>query len=162
MFNQVIVLAALGIGTATDLHWRRIPNALTGATALIGLVAATVGVSQVSPWAALAGIMAGLCLMLPGHVLGATGAGDVKLVAALGALVGPGAILRVVLYTAMAGGLLALGVAFRRGRLTATIAGTAGLATGSKVARQEIVAARDNRFPYAPAITIGTLIAIFA
>ena len=49
--------------------------------------------------------------MLPGHALGATGAGDVKLMAAVGAIVGPGMVLRAFLFTAVAGGVLALAVA---------------------------------------------------
>lgn len=159
-FSYAIVLSAIGIGTATDLRWRRIPNVLTGAAALTGLMAAATGVGHLSVLSALAGLAVGLCLMLPAHVIGATGAGDVKLIAALGSLLGPGAIARVVLYTAIAGGLLALVVALRRGRLRATLAGTAGLATGSGAARDAIVAAGDNRFPYAPAIAIGTLIVL--
>lgn len=154
------MLVAVGIAVATDLQWRRIPNALTGAIALIGLVAAATGTSHLAFGPALLGLIVGLGLMLPAHVLGATGAGDVKLIAAIGALLGPGPIARVVLYTAIAGGLLALTVALRRGRLTATIVGTAGLASGSKAAREGIVAAGDNRFPYAPAIAIGTLIVL--
>ena len=61
--------------------------------------------------AALAGLALGFALMLPGHLFGATGAGDVKLFAAMGTLLGPGAIFNAFLYTAIAGGLLALVVA---------------------------------------------------
>ena len=124
------------------------------------MAAAGLGAGDVSLAFSLAGLILGLCLMLPGYVLGATGAGDVKLVAAVGALVGPGLVVRVVLYTALAGGVLALGVAMQRRRLAATIAGAASLATCSKVVRQEIVAARNNRFPYAPAIAVGTVMAL--
>ena len=63
--------------------------------------------------------------MLPGHIFGATGAGDVKLLAAAGALLGPTDTIYAFLYTAIAGGVLALLVAVARRRLTQTI-GTAG------------------------------------
>ena len=53
------------------------------------------------------GMVIGLLLMMPGHVIGATGAGDVKLMAAVGAVVGTGSIVRVFLYTAVAGGVFA-------------------------------------------------------
>ena len=46
------------------------------------------------------GFVVGLALMLPGHVLGATGAGDVKLMAAIGSLVGPLLVVKAVLFTA--------------------------------------------------------------
>ncbi len=42
--------------------------------------------------------------MMPGHVLGATGAGDVKLMAAVGAIVGPAMVVTAFLFTAIAGG----------------------------------------------------------
>ncbi len=51
--------------------------------------------------------------MMPGHALGATGAGDVKLMAAVGAIVGPALVLSAFLFTAIAGGVLALIVAMQ-------------------------------------------------
>ena len=45
--------------------------------------------------------------MMPGHVLGATGAGDVKFMAAVGAIVGPALVVSAFLFTAVAGGVLA-------------------------------------------------------
>ena len=65
--------------------------------------------------------MLGLALMLPGHLFGATGAGDVKLFAAVGALLGPAPIATAFLYTAIAGGVLAVVVALRRRRLRQTL-----------------------------------------
>ena len=51
--------------------------------------------------------------MLPGHLIGATGAGDVKLFAAAGALIGPAHILTAFIYTALAGGVLAIVISLR-------------------------------------------------
>ena len=62
--------------------------------------------------------------MLPGHVLGATGAGDVKLMAAVGSLLGPLVVVNAVLFTAVAGGVLAVVVALQRKRSGPTLAGT--------------------------------------
>ena len=59
--------------------------------------------------------------MLPGYLLGATGAGDVKLMAAVGALLGPDGILWAFLYTTIAGGAIALVIAAWRGRLQTTL-----------------------------------------
>ena len=64
-------------------------------------------------------------MMLPGHVFGATGAGDVKLFAAAGTMLGSGRIVRAFLYVAIAGGVLAVAIAIRRGRLGRTV-GMAG------------------------------------
>jgi prepilin peptidase CpaA len=102
----------------------------------------------------------GLLLMLPGHVIGGTGAGDVKLFAAIGALLGPIGIAVAFLYTAIAGGLLAAFVAMTRGRMRVTVGQTAALLTAHGAAVTEIEApSNDNRFAYAPAIAAGALMA---
>jgi prepilin peptidase CpaA len=106
------------------------------------------------------GFLVGLVLMLPGHALGATGAGDVKLMAAIGSLVGPVVVVKAFLFTAIAGGVLAVIVAARRRRLSATFAGTARLIATPSDARNELKAApSSSRFAYGPAIAIGSVIA---
>ena len=74
------------MATIVDIRTRRIPNLLTATMAVMGLGLAGAGVSGLTVWAAAAGLVLGLAVMLPGHLLGATGAGDVKLMAAAGAL----------------------------------------------------------------------------
>jgi prepilin peptidase CpaA len=98
--------------------------------------------------------------MLPGHIVGATGAGDVKLFAAVGSLLGPAGIGVAFVYTAIIGGALALAAAVYRGRLHDTLRETATLVMtgGANVAEIERPSA-DNRFAYAPAIAIGALAA---
>ena len=93
------------------------PNWLTLGITLTGLALATARLSGVGLGAAFAGFLLGLAIMLPGHLIGATGAGDVKLFAALGTLLGPGRRSSAFLYTAIAGGVLALVVAMQRRRL---------------------------------------------
>ena len=97
--------------TVVDIRTRRIPNELTAAMAGIGVGLSAAGVSGISVWASMLGFVIGLALMMPGHVLGATGAGDVKLMAAVGAIVGPALVVTAFLFTAVAGGVLAVVVA---------------------------------------------------
>ncbi len=162
--SDVAALAVLatsgGASVVVDLKTRRVPNVLTFGTAAAGLMLAATHLSRVSVPAALAGLAVGLALMLPGHVIGATGAGDVKLFAAVGTLLGPTGMLVAFVYTALAGGLLATVVAIRRRRLNVTLERTASLVTtaGGNVAEIEHVSA-DNRFAYAPAIAVGALAA---
>ena len=80
------------------------------------------------------GFVVGLALMMPGHVLGATGAGDVKLMAAVGAIVGP-ALVVTAFRSRRSPAELAVVVAARRRRLSATLAGTGRLVAGSADAR---------------------------
>ena len=160
--NVAFAALASGVLTATvvDIRSRRIPNALTATMAGIGVGLAASGVSGVSLGASLAGFALGLALMMPGHLLGATGAGDVKLMAAVGAIVGPSLVVSAFLFTAIAGGVLAVAVAMRRRRLGATLAGTGRLLKTPTGAREEIKAAGgSSRFAYGPAIAIGSMLA---
>jgi prepilin peptidase CpaA len=156
-----VAIAAVGaVSSAIDLRTRRVPNALTFGVACAGIAAAALGHGAVSLPMALAGLGLGLAIMLPGHVIGATGAGDVKLFAALGTLLGPGATAMAFLYTAVAGGALAVIVAMSRRTLVASLTRTAALVrTGGAAAAEIEHPSAPNRFAYAPAIAIGTFVA---
>ena len=112
--------------------------------------------------ASVAGFILGFALMMPGHALGATGAGDVKLFAAIGTLVGPAQIVPVFIFTALAGGVMALVFATSRGRLQRTLGRTAALvASGGSTFADIKAPVENNRFPYAPAIAVGCVVAAF-
>ncbi|MBA3888336.1 MAG: prepilin peptidase, partial [Acidobacteria bacterium] len=101
--------------------------------------------------------------MMPGYMLGATGAGDVKLMAAVGAIVGPGLVITAFLFTAVAGGVLAIIVAARRGRVSAALANTGRLIASPAGAKKEIRSAgAAHRFAYGPAIAAGSVIAVLS
>ena len=136
------------------------PNWLTLGIAVVGLTLAAARLSGLSLPAAFAGLALGLAVMLPGHLIGATGAGDVKLLAALGTMLGPKATVLAFIYAAIAGGGLAVLVALQRRTLEVTMARTAMLvrSRGANVAEIE-QASSDNRFAYAPAIAIGAVVA---
>jgi prepilin peptidase CpaA len=162
--SDALLLAAVAGGgsasAAIDLRTRRVPNWLTLGITTLGLTFAAAGLTTTSMAAALGGLLVGLLLMLPGHVIGATGAGDVKLFAAIGTLLGPAGIAVAFVYTAMIGGLLALVVAVHRGRLSRTLEETATLVlTGGANVEQIERPSANNRFAYAPAIALGTLAA---
>jgi prepilin peptidase CpaA len=162
MSNLAFAALAAGVALATvvDLRTRRIPNVLTATMAAIGIGIAAAGLNGVSVGAAALGVVVGLALMLPGHVLGATGAGDVKLMAAIGSLVGPVLVIKAVLFTLVAGGVLAVAVALSRRRLRTTLASTARLIAAPGDARTEMtLAPAASRFAYAPAIALGSLLA---
>ena len=157
----VTAVVAIGMGAAAviDLRTRRIPNILTATLAAIGIGLAAAGFGRVGLGAALLGCLLGLAFMMPGHIFGATGAGDVKLLAAAGALLGPKDTIYAFLYTAIAGGVLALIVAVARRRLSQTLESTSRLVAGGEQARTEIEStSSDNRFAYAPAIAIGVVL----
>ena len=159
--STVCAVVAGGASSAIiDLYTRRVPNELTLGIAALGVALAAMHMTGVSVPGALGGLALGLVLMLPGHVIGATGAGDVKLFAALGTLLGPTRTGVAFLYTALAGGLLVVIVAVRRRRVGATVGRTARLVRtgGANVADIER-GTENNRFAYAPAIAAGALAA---
>jgi prepilin peptidase CpaA len=159
----VILVAGVLVATVTDLRTRRIPNVLTALMAAAGIGLAATGASGVSVAAAALGIVVGFGLMLPGHALGATGAGDVKLMAAVGAIVGPIVVVKAFLFTGIAGGLLAIVVAIRRRRLAATLTATGQMiGAPSEVPGVIRSAASASRFAYGPAIAIGSVLAVLA
>jgi prepilin peptidase CpaA len=153
------VLAGGASSAIVDLYTRRVPNELTLGIGLLGVALAAIHMTGVSVPGALGGFALGLVLMLPGHVIGATGAGDVKLFAALGTLLGPSRTGMAFLYTALAGGLLVVIVAIRRRRFRATVERTAMLVRTGGGNAAEIERAENNRFAYAPAIAAGALAA---
>jgi prepilin peptidase CpaA len=155
-----VLTVGLLVATVVDLRTRRIPNVVTGTMTGAGLALAVFELGSVSVGAAVLGCLVGLVLMLPGHALGATGAGDVKLMAAVGSLLGPVVVINAVLFTAVAGGVLAVTVALKRRRLAATLGGTGRMIAAPTDVRSEIEAGVPaSRFAYGPAIAAGTMLA---
>jgi prepilin peptidase CpaA len=161
VFAVSAVAGSGALSAVTDLRVRRVPNWLTLGVAATGLALAALHATRVSLVSAVLGFVVGLIVMLPGHIIGATGAGDVKLFAALGTLLGPTRTLTAFVYTAIFGGLLALFVAVRRHRLHDTLenAATFVATAGANVTLIEQPSA-NNRFAYAPAIALGALAAV--
>ena len=83
---------------------------------------------------AAAGAVVGFLILLPFHWCGAMGGGDVKLMAAYGALLGPSGILLAAVFAAVIGGLSAAGTLLLR--------------------------PRDAAIPYAPAIVLGAWVSL--
>ena len=111
-----------GIAAATDLRSRRIPNWLTGSGVVAGLgLHLALGGARDAGYALLAGLISGSIFFLF-FVAGGMGAGDVKLMAALGCLAGHHAALHLLVATALLGALAAVLLALRSGRLRQTLA----------------------------------------
>ena len=168
----IILCALLALAVWNDLRTRRIPNAVVFGGAVLGLLFNTAlpsgdglfiqvfgGIGFLS---ALAGLALGLCLLLPMYAMRALGAGDVKLMAMIGAFVGPGAVAGITLLTLLAGGVLALGVAGFNGRLKVMLFNTWHMikysmlrSLAGEVPKMDAPAAASGRLPYAVAIAAG-------
>ena len=101
-----------------DIRTRKIPNwlSIAGITTGIALNATSLqGLKNTT-----LGILVGFALYFPLWLLGARGAGDVKLLAAAGSLIGPYNTLLLAVIAAITGGILALALVLYRGALLQT------------------------------------------
>jgi len=109
-------MAAFVIAAAAcwfDVRTRRIPNGLTFPGAALGLVASTLAHGPQGTMTSVAGLILGVALFFPLFLLRGLGAGDVKLMGALGAWLGTWVMFGVAFYTSLAGGVLALALIAR-------------------------------------------------
>ena len=119
-----LLLASLcaSAGAISDARSRRIPNLLTGTSIVFGLLLhLEMGGWKQMGMAAAAGL-AGSAVFLIFFVIGAMGAGDVKLMAAISVIAGFGHLLELSLAIAFTGGVFALVLAISQGRLRQTLA----------------------------------------
>jgi prepilin peptidase CpaA len=166
-FPDGAALVVAGAGCVADLRTRRIPNVLTlgAAAGAFGHHLATAGLPGLG--FALAGWGVGLLMFLPVFVLKGIGGGDVKLLAALGAWLGPGQAVWLCLFTALAGGPLAIGVALSRGYLRHALTNVWGLLMFWRVAglRPHPALTLDTpgapRLPYALPIAVGLMVTLW-
>lgn len=107
----VPVLVLVWIAAAWDVHQRRIPNLLVLMALMVGVILQTAMSGISGALGAVAGLAVGLAVLLPGYLLGGTGAGDVKLMAAIGTFLGPQGVLLAALASIGVGSLVALGYA---------------------------------------------------
>jgi prepilin peptidase CpaA len=171
----LILIALLLAAVIADLRSRRVPNRLvlagmvlallTHAMALGGMGETLAGVDW---WAPVAGFAAGLAALMPLYLLRAMGAGDVKLMAMVGAFIGAPTVFTATLYTLLAGGMLSLVVMLGRGVAGPTLRNLSFLLTDWSLRRHTgqglALAPLDTtaaRLPYALAISLGTVAALF-
>ena len=106
-----LTIIVVCVATYSDLRWRKIPNCLTLPAIALGFLLNFLGNSWNGLLSASFGFLVGMGLLMLPYLLGGMGGGDVKLMGALGALLGSHAILNVFLYTSLVGGGIAIAVA---------------------------------------------------
>lgn len=165
--REVAYLVSLVLVEAAIIDGRslKVPNWLTLHFALGGWVYAYwVGGAPLLGWS-LVGAAVGLICLIPLYAIGGMGAGDVKLMAGIGAWIGPACTFWAFLWTAMAGGVMGLvmmatsGELARHLALTRTI-GREVLTVRDPVALSERAARRKPSMmllPYGIPIAVGTI-----
>lgn len=162
---KLLLLAVLVVVcSATDLRERRIPNAILGPTLMaaffLGSLDGLPGLLD-----AFGGLIVGIGMLLPLHVLGRMGAGDVKMMGVVGSMLGVWGAVVAGLATMMAGAVLAVVYVmwiFFKPKIVACMSGISGIArfaigrvrpAGDATALQNL---RVTEIPYAVAIAAGT------
>jgi prepilin peptidase CpaA len=115
----LVILSALAV--YFDLVRHKIPNFLTFPAMLLGLLYHALGGGWSGLRFALAGLLLGVALLLIPFAMGGMGGGDVKFLAAVGALQGAGFVLAAALLAALIGGAAALLSLLLRRRLWITL-----------------------------------------
>lgn len=119
--REIVVLAVALVAVVFDVRSRRIPNWLTFGASAAALAYASFDAGLPGVGIAAAGWLAGAALFFPFFALGGMGAGDVKLLAALAAWLGPSESVWLAMFAAAAGGVLGVFVALARGYLRTAI-----------------------------------------
>ena len=112
-----IVIAVATLACVTDLWSRRIPNVLTFGAAATAWTYHLLTAGWYGFVLSLAGCLVGALVFIVPFALRGLGGGDVKLMAALGAWLGPVAVIWLAVYAAIAGGIMALALALAHGYL---------------------------------------------
>lgn len=144
-----------------DLLFHRISNRLNGWLLGVGLAIRTLDSGWSGLEQSLLGVLVGLACLLPFYVLRAMGAGDVKLLAATGALLGPFDVWIAALCTLLIGAVLAV-MYLTGGAVRAVVHAPAGSPWTMRIAHahMRVQELRRERMPYALAIALGSLAAI--
>lgn len=117
----ILLMVILITASVTDFRFRRIPNRLTYSTMIFGLVFYSLTYGFSGFFHSFGGLFLGLVFLIAFYLLGGMGAGDVKLMAAVGSLLGPQGVFEAFLGTALIGGIYALIILFAKGYLLNTM-----------------------------------------
>jgi len=149
-----LLVAILIAGSVTDVRSGKVYNSLTYSAVAAGLLLnAFLRPGGLGLEASLYGLLTGFVPMFVIYVAGGLGGGDVKLMAATGAFLGPRATLYALLYTCIVGGVLALGILLWR-------EGFAGIYLRIRDWRKSRLAEDGHtahRFPFAVAVLAGAV-----
>ena len=146
-----------------DVRHRRIPNKIVLPTLICGLSLNTFGHGWSGLLSSVEGCLLAFGLMLMLYFFGAMGAGDVKLFAAIGSIIGLGLVLKTFVVVVVLGALLAMVSMVFTGTARVTMQRVylilVGFLPGWKMPRYEVTPDRHT-IPYGVAIMLGTLISL--
>jgi prepilin peptidase CpaA len=166
-FLIIFLASVLSAAVFTDLRFQKIPNYLTFSTVIIALAYHGVAKGLDGLLFSAGGLAVGMSLFILPYAKGGMGAGDVKLMGAVGAILGAKGALIAALYTALFGGIYALILfVIRHKECASLIARYATMLKVFAVTRHFIFISADEgenapRLFYGVAIALGTLFSVY-
>jgi prepilin peptidase CpaA len=159
--KALLLMVLLGSCSVTDLRVRRIPTAVLLPALMTSLLLNSIAGGLVGLADSIAGLVIGLLMLMPLHLLGRMGAGDVKLMGVVGSTLGAWGAVVAGLATMMAGGILAILYVvwlFTKPAIVSRISRVMQPFTGNAAANDDITwqTVRAAEIPYAVAIAAGT------
>ena len=120
-------LAFVAVCMLVDIRTRRIPNLLSGSVMLVGTVLNTLYLGYPGLFTSFAGLFLAMAVLIIPFALGGIGAGDVKMMGAVGALLGPRLALSSLGVGMILGGAIMVAHLARLGRLGEKLRSTGGM-----------------------------------
>ena len=157
---NIILLVTVAVALYTDLRWGKVYNYLTFPVIGVGLIVNSYFYHFQGLLLSAEGMLLGVGLLLIPFLLRGMGAGDVKLLAAIGALKGPSFVFWTVIYSGLAGGLIALIILVKRGGLRKITQYLYGRFLLKLPVPFPFSSPMKSKFPYTLAIFSGTLAAL--
>jgi len=171
MAVRAVLLAVVLVAAVYDVRFRRIPNWITVSGAALGLLLNAFLSGPPDAWFSLSGVWFSLRGLGLGfgvyfllYLIRAMGAGDAKLMAAVGALVGWQDWFGIFVITAILGGVMALIVVALRGRMKKTLWNVGFILSEMKSGRPAYLGKEelDVRSPKSMGLPHGAVIAVGA
>jgi prepilin peptidase CpaA len=167
--GQILLGLLVTIAAIFDIRFRRIPNWLVLAGIVAGFACNFWFFGASGLLRAAEGLGLGFALYFPLYLVRARGAGDVKLLAAVGCVTGPNNCLWIFFLTAVLGGLIALVILVIRGRLRKTLFNVSWIvrdisqlrAPYQKNAELDVTTNKGMRLPHGVMIAVGAVAFVF-
>jgi prepilin peptidase CpaA len=161
-----ILIPLLITAVIWDIRKAKIPNWLTFHSIIIAISYGTVSNGLDGFLFSLGGVTTGLAALIIFYAMGGMGAGDVKLMGAVGGLLGPKWVFMAFILTGLAGGLYAIGLLALKGKLLETakrywIIFKTFIVTRKLIYVPPAGKAAELRLRYGLAIAIGTCCSVF-
>lgn len=164
VFINILLVALLSISFYTDIKYHIISNKITLPVVVIALLINGYSAGFQGFLFGLKGLAAGMLLLFIPYYLGGIGAGDVKLLGAVGALKGPLFAVKTLILGGLIGGIIAAYLIYRRGMIKSLAKNLmfigCAIVSGSKPGISLEQSGRVQTFPYGTAIALGGILSL--